>query len=271
MTDIGNRESVLSSDDSPIIVGGFFRSGTSLFRRILDAHSRIHCPPEVKFFRDFYDDYLQAPDRHARFFATVKAIGLDEDELLSIFGGAYVRSRELAARKLGKQRWADKNPENVLYLEQWSRILDARFRFIDVVRHPLDVLASVVEARFDNTLPADLPGKIETFARYARAGLDFAARHPGRSLVVKYESLVERPQQTMSDVMAFLGERFEPGMIEGAFAGARQRGLEDPKIERTTVIHAQSLGRWKRDLAVDDARLAADRLAKIMEELGYEA
>jgi hypothetical protein len=60
-------------------------------------------------------------------------------------------------------------------------------------------------------------------------------------------------------------------MIEGAFAGARQRGLEDPKIEHTTAIHAQSLGRWKRDLAVDDARFAADRLARIMEELGYEA
>lgn len=271
MTGIGHRESARTSDASPIIVGGFFRSGTSLFRRLLDAHSRIHCPPEVKFFRDFYDDYLQAPDRHARFFATVKAIGLDEDELLSIFGGAYVRSRELAAHKLGKPRWADKNPENVLYLEQWSRILDGRFCFIDVVRHPLDVLASVVEARFDNTLPADLPGKIEVYARYTTAGLDFASRHPGRALVVKYESLVERPQQTMTDVMAFLGESFEPGMIEGAFAGARQRGLEDPKVERTTAIHAQSLGRWKRDLAAADARLARDRLATIIDALGYDA
>ncbi len=140
-----------------------------------------------------------------------------------------------------------------------------------MVRHPLDVLASVIEARFDNTLPVDVPGKIATFARYARAGLDYASRHPGRSLIVKYESLVDRPQQTMAEVMAFLGERFEPAMIDGAFDDTRQRGLEDPKIARTTGVHAESVGRWKRDLGADDARLAADRLAHIMEELGYEA
>lgn len=271
MSGVGNPGRTPPPAGSPIIIGGFFRSGTSLFRRILDSHSRIHCPPEVKFFRDFYGDYHEAPDRHARFFTTVRAIGLSEDELLTIFGSAYVTSRERAAAKLGKKRWADKNPENVLYLEQWARLLRDGFYFIDVVRHPLDVLASVMEAQFNRTVPPDLTSQVELFRRYARAGLDYTAEHPERSFVVRYESLVERPEETVAAVMEFLGEEFEPDMIRGAFAAGRQRGLEDPKIEHTTAVHRESLGRWKRDLPADDARAALDCLGGIMEEMGYRA
>ncbi|MBI3997802.1 MAG: sulfotransferase [Armatimonadetes bacterium] len=48
----------------PIIIGGCPRSGTSLVRRILNAHSRIYSGPEVKFFRDFSGDYPNDPLRH---------------------------------------------------------------------------------------------------------------------------------------------------------------------------------------------------------------
>ena len=46
----------MSRNTWPIIVGGCHRSGTSLVRRLLNAHSRIYCGPEVKFFRDFFKD-----------------------------------------------------------------------------------------------------------------------------------------------------------------------------------------------------------------------
>jgi hypothetical protein len=45
----------------PIIIGGCHRSGTSLLRRILNARSRIHCGPEIKFLRDFHGDYYGDP------------------------------------------------------------------------------------------------------------------------------------------------------------------------------------------------------------------
>lgn len=49
--------SVLRSE-SPVVGGGCHRSGTSLVRRLLDAHPPIHCRPAVPFFRDFYGNYL---------------------------------------------------------------------------------------------------------------------------------------------------------------------------------------------------------------------
>jgi len=72
----------------PIIIGGCHRSGTSLIRRILDSHSRIHCGPEVKFFRAFYEDCFDDPLRHLRFISSVRVL-LPEDDLLEILGQAF--------------------------------------------------------------------------------------------------------------------------------------------------------------------------------------
>src|ERR671937_1164267 len=103
----------MSQNNLPIIIGGCHRSGTSLVRRILNAHSRIHCGTEVKFFRDFYGDYFYDPLKHARFFSTARAI-LSENDLLEIFGNAFIALHERAAAEANKPRWADKNHENVL-------------------------------------------------------------------------------------------------------------------------------------------------------------
>src|ERR1700686_4824682 len=97
----------------PIIVGGCHRSGTSLVRRLLNAHSRIHCGPEIKFFRDFYGDYPDDPLWPMRFMAPARTF-LPEAELLELFGRAFVAVHERAAVRAGKVRWADKTPENVL-------------------------------------------------------------------------------------------------------------------------------------------------------------
>src|SRR6266700_7471909 len=94
----------------PIVVGGCHRSGTSLVRRLLDSHSRIHCGPEVKFFRDFYGDYFDDPLDHLRFTRSARSL-LGEDELLEVVGRAFVLLHERAAHRAGKQRWADKVPE----------------------------------------------------------------------------------------------------------------------------------------------------------------
>jgi len=73
-----------SQSEWPIVIGGCLRSGTSLVRRILDAHSRIHCGPEVKFLRDWNGDYLNAPIPYGRFMRSARSI-LPEDELFFNF------------------------------------------------------------------------------------------------------------------------------------------------------------------------------------------
>lgn len=238
--------------DSPIIIGGFYRSGTSLLRRLLDSHSRIHCGPEVKFFKDFYGDYLHDELLHVRLFSTLSTLGLTEEEMLSIFGQAFVESHELAARKAGKVRWADKNPENVLYLKQWAQLLPGGFVFLQITRNSLDALASLKEIGFYKTVPPAFADKVRLLKDFRDAGATYAARHPESSLTLRYEDIVRDPHSTLEYLFSWLGETFEPEVLERFNLPERGEGVEDPKIKMTQNIHDRSIGRWRQELTQEE-------------------
>lgn len=257
--------------ETPIIVGGCYRSGTSLLRRMLDAHSRIHCGPEVKFFADFYGNYLNV-NRWQRqsFFSSVRTLGLDDDDLLELFAPAYIEAHERAAGRRGKARWADKSPDNVVYANQWDRVLAGRLWFVHVIRHPLDTLASMIEAGFKGALPQNLEGKIEVYRDYVTHGLEYAKEHPERSVEIRYEELITDPQSVLTQFLERVGESFEPAMVTGFNAADRQTGLEDHKIAELSTVVDESVGRWRRDLGRKDRKAAIEGLGPLATTLGYE-
>jgi Sulfotransferase family len=237
----------------PIIIGGCHRSGTSLVRRVLNAHSRIHCGPEIKFFRDFYGHYPDDSLWPLGLMATARSI-LPESELLEVFGRAFVEVHERAAALAGKPRWADKTPENVLHLAEWECLLGNEWVLLHVVRNPLDTLASIKETRFPRTIPASLDGRIAFYHQYNTAGLDFGAAHPDRYYRIHYERLALMPQALLGRLMQWLGEAFEPEQL--AFNDLpQQNGLEDPKIKATTGVHTESVNRWSAILTPEEAEI----------------
>jgi hypothetical protein len=245
----------------PIIIGGFWRSGTSLLRRLLDSHSRIHCGPEVKFFKDFYGDYLNDELRLTRLFSTLPTLGLTEEEILSIFGRAFVESHELAAQKAGKVRWADKNPENILYLKQWNQLLPGGFVFLQIVRNPLDALASLKEIGFPKTVPPAFADKVRLLKTFRDVGASYIAEHPESSLTLRYEDIVRIPHTTLEHLFSWLGETFEPEVMERFSLPERGEGIEDPKVKMTQNIHDHSIGRWCKDLTEEEISTAKSILS----------
>jgi Sulfotransferase family len=249
----------------PIVVGGCHRSGTSLLRRVLDSHSRIHCGPEIKFFRDFYGDYPGDPLAPYRFVHTARAV-LPEDELIELLGRAFISVHERAARRAGKPRWADKAPENVLYAEQWQRLLGDEWLLVHVVRNPLDTLASMEGVDMPLTFPPDLEARIEFYRRYTQAGLDFGAWNADRYTCVVYEDLAADPAAALGRMMTSLGETLEPNQL--AFNSvSHQPGLEDPAVSETTRVHAESVDRWRRDLPREAASAAWAATSEVWERI----
>jgi len=237
----------------PIIVGGCHRSGTTLARRLLNAHPDIHCGPEVKFFRDLYGHYAQDPLAHLRFSHSARTL-VDDDELLQEWGMMYIKLQWMAVKREGKRRWADKNPENVMYLPQWERLLGKRWQYVHLVRNPLDTLASIDEAGFNLTIPEDLSGRIAHIKRYMELGFEYVEQNPDRAKIIIYEELVTRPQEVLDSLMSFLGEKVVPAQME--FARMRHAvGIEDPKINATTGIHKKSVQRWKSRISNDAAEM----------------
>lgn len=245
----------------PVIVGGCHRSGTSLLRRILNAHSRIYCGPEVKFFRDFFGDYPSDPLKHARFSTSARTM-LPEPEVFRIMGRAFVEMHVRACELYGKTRWADKCPENALYLDEWQVLLGDDWLFVHVIRNPHDTLSSMAEAGFPVALPATLPERIGFWKRYTLAGIEFAKRHPHRYIQVEYDELVSQPEATLTRLMSCLGETFERTQMNfNEFE--HQTGLEDPKVRKTVGIHTQSVGRGAAQFAADELEQITEGTAEV--------
>ena len=257
-------------DNSPIIVGGCYRSGTSLVRRLLDSHPRIHCGPEVKFFRDFYADYIgvEDPISHLRFMVTARSL-LPEAELLEILGASFVEMHQRAARGAGKPRWADKVPENVVFLGEWERLLGDNWLFLHVVRNPLDTLASIEEWGFPKSIPAALEDRTNLYVKYAESGLRFAADNPGRYVRVIYETLVRDPEPAVEMLMAALGESFDPAQL-AINESSHQTGLEDPSAVEASEIHRDRVGRWREVLSDEEAEMIVARTARVWSRLDPE-
>lgn len=232
----------MARNDWPIVIGGCYRSGTSLVRRIVDAHSRIHCGPEITFFRDFYGHYRSDPIAHLRYSHSVRSI-LPEQDLLTILGRAFVEVHERAAACQGKKRWADKSPDNTRYADQWQALLGDEWLLVHVVRDPLDTLASMEAVRFPLTLPAELDERVGLFLELHRAGIRFGERHPERYFRIRYEALSRNPLSVISSLMRWLGDSLEPQQL--AFNSVEhQRGLEDHKVHDTATVHAARIGVW---------------------------
>lgn len=254
---------------SPIVVGGFYRSGTSLMRRLLDSHSRIHCAPEIKFFRDFNGEYADDVYAHLRYFSSCRSLPLSRQELLRVSGRAYLELRQLAAHKQSKPRWADKDPENARYLTDWQTLLPQGFQYIHMARDPDDTLASLREARFNRSLPEDLPGMAECLRQNCMAARQFFEQHPERCRLLRYEDLVRNPASELQQLFAWLGETFEARVLEDFHHNERGTGLEDPKASASRVIHDNSIGRGKRDLSTAERQQVRTILGENLAWLGY--
>jgi hypothetical protein len=257
--------------DTPILIGGFYRSGTTLVRRLLDAHPAVHCPPELKFMRDLLGEYSDDPYGHLRFFNACRVLPLDEAERLAVWGRAYAELRTRSAERLGKRRWADKDPENARYLPHWEQALGTGFVYVHLIRDPLDTLASVREMGFEKSLPPVLAEQVARWRANGEAALQFLARAPERGYCLSYESLVARPEATLGGLLDWLGLDDDGTLARGLNDPARGRGLEDPKIDQTAGIHRESLGRGARELDPESRVFIQRELGALYQALSERA
>lgn len=267
--DLLRRYSTKHEMEPPILIGGFYRSGTTLLRRLLDAHPAVHCPPELKFMRDVLGEYGDDPYGHLRFFNACRGLPLDEAERLAVWGRAYAELRTRAAERLGKRRWADKDPENARYLPYWEQALGSDFVYVHLLRDPLDTLASVREMGFEKSLPPALTEQVARWRANGEAALQFFARAPERGYCLSYEALVERPEATLGALLDRLGLDDDGTLTQHLNDPARGRGLEDPKIDRTSGIHGQSLGRGARELDAESRAFIHSELDGVYQALSH--
>jgi hypothetical protein len=243
-----------------IIILGAPRSGTTLLRRLLDAHPRIACPGETNVFTAcgrFLRSERIAEGVRIGVLDGLGYAGFSQDDVLArLRDFAFSFHREYAQRQ-GKPRWAAKTAFDAFYLEEIEALCGTQVSFICIQRHGLDVACSIQELCEKNggylhelhDYVRRYPIMLEAFAHawvdVTHAIEAFAQRHPQNALLIRYEDLTTETDATMRRVMTFLGEAWDVGFTAGALEKRSNLGLGDWKTYARTAIDESSVGRWK--------------------------
>jgi hypothetical protein len=267
-----------------IIILGSPRSGTTLLRRLIDAHPNIACPGETNVFSAcarFLHSERIAEGVQIGVLDGLGYAGFAKEEVLS-------RLREVAfsfhrdyAKQQGKARWASKTAFDAFYLEEIERLCGKQSQFICIQRHGLDVACSIEELCQKNggyleelhEYVVRYPMVLEAFAhawtdltRNIRA---FAERHPKNAILVRYEDLTEDIDATMSRLMQFVGEEWSADLVGEALKNRGGIGLGDWKTYGKSTVDRSSVGRWKQ-LTSDTISRLGTICNPTLELCGYE-
>lgn len=251
---------------SPIFIGGQRRSGTSLFRVLLNRHPHIACGPESKFVQgSFVDWHERLLDQWADFIDTYGLSAHDVDSGIAALVDTLFTRYQL---REGKIRWAEKSPGNILAIDYLFRLFP-RAQFIHVIRDPRDTYCSIRDrARRDRPDWEKFhPSRAARDWRAAiLAGIPWRAR-PDRYLEVRYEELVREPESSLRRVMTFLNEAWDPRLLDPDADNSEARG--DRQVRRGPII-TTSIGRWRSELSGTEVKKIERVAGELMAELGYD-
>jgi hypothetical protein len=271
--------------NKPIFVVSSPRSGSTLFRLILDAHPRLAVPPPAwlyDFFQPFLYSYgdLTARENLAalaqdmidtptiqRWPMEFTAAGLADKSAEPSFPGLYDALHVLYAEAGGKERWGEKSPRNALWVDEIrADFTDAQF--IHLIRDGRD---SAIDLADSTLFPETLYAGANVWKTWVSSIRESAKRLPRDSyLEVKYEEFCGDPESHLKTVCEFLGEDFSPLMLQHhETEAARHWGGGDALHARTSRAISTDYCGLHKNLSEGDRSLLEHLVGDLLEELGY--
>lgn len=276
--------------EDPIFIVGANRSGTTLLRLILNAHSRIGIPEELVYFNSHLAgvplSQWESPDvssvQYARFVAdfletNCAPLDLDTEALRQEILQAppslrhpYRVALEAWARRHGKERWGEKTPGNLFFVEVIREMFPTA-QFVYLARDPRAGVHSMNNTDF---LSGGTVLNALNRYHYAVEGLALLERTvpPGQRMILRYEDLVAEPEETTRAICTFLGERFEPAMLhfhEDAQQYMKRRAARTFNNSATRPIDASKIDAWKGRLSHREVSVIESICREEMERFGY--
>jgi Sulfotransferase family len=283
----GDTQDGWPGETQPIFVVGFRRSGTTLLQALVGSHPRIATPPEMHFFgrvwqhREAFGDLSDDEALRAVIRATIvpgwppfDECEFDADaifETLRTGPRTYAAVLDAVMRDFmvrhGKERWCEKTPWQRPALI-WQHFPDARV--VHILRDPRDVVASSL------SMPSVWPDGASTARAWRaftqRSLSDGVHKGPAHYLRIRYEDLTKDPVAVLRVVFAFLGEGFDPAIVDDT----AQRRTAVPSMVRS--LHGRVLesiepapeGQWRERLAPVDRLRLAPIVAPLLPGLAYE-
>lgn len=246
-------------ESSPVFIVGCGHSGTTLLLKILNSHSRIYAIP-------FESDFTLKPLETQHYY-------------LKLFDKMAIAS--------GKKRWVEKSPKNIRNIQRLIDLFpDAKI--LVMIRDGRDVACSL----------RDRYGDMEAGASrwVSDNGLAEPFLQLKNTLLVRYEHIVANFEASVTEILAFLEEEFEPGLesfhekkmnyqipyFNRLIPSISSRKLnkanditpQNHLARRTWQVH-QALfdgrGKWKQTMTAEEKQLFKQLAGEKLIQYGYVA
>lgn len=237
---------------APVFVYGALRSGTTLFRLMLNSHDGIKNPGEVDFLFDFlvrdpahptgwrYRRDEMARHRIVRAHGLVLRPDLDGLDLMADIIAQF-DARAPGVLTMNVHRHADRIAQ-----------LLPHARFIHLLRDPRDVARSSIGMGWAGNSFHGVTHWIHTETEWRQAGID-----PSRRLTLKFEDLMADIELHLLEVCAFLDVPFSKVMLD--YHKNTTYGPPDPGIAQ----------QWRRKASLREIALLEGRVGPLLKDCGY--
>lgn len=253
---------------APIFLVAFPRSGTTLTEQILSSHPNIVASNEALYINRLIE---QLPSLcHGKAGDFPYGLGELDHNDIRLLRKTYWGYAESDCREAGVKRFLDKLPLNIVEVGFIHRIFpDALFIF--ACRDPRDVCLSAFFQRFrgNNAMAAFLD--FETTARLYKETLALwfhyqrvfkLAVHESR-----YESLVVDPESYARKLIDFVGEVWDPTVLEYYRKDKKRNVLTPSYQDISQPTYTRSMERWRNYL--DEIGPIKEALAPFVEHFGF--
>lgn len=217
-------------DETPVLVLGMPRSGTTLFERIIASHPRVSGGGELPYWNDRAPAAVDAP---------IEELERSAGELRE----GYLR----VLRGIGPDaaRVTDKMPFNFLWIGLVHLLLP-RARFVHCRRNPIDTCLSIYSIQFAQNwgFASDRAELAAYYRQYLRL-MDHwrAVLPPGRLLEVDYERATAEPEPVARRLVEFCGLPWDPACLQPERNPDAVRTAS--KWQARQPIYRTSVERWR--------------------------
>ena len=204
--------------DKLIFIGGVPRSGTTLVKRLLNSHSEIYCGPEFGHLPAIMNQYntMKKGIENGRLNEY-----FDLEELQFSYQSLVLELLKKPLLSLDKTYLAEKTPGNIRVFPHLHELFPSA-KLLHILRNPFDVVASFLRVgkRKDNL--AEHYYDVRKGAIFWRQTVNWITRFETSKKdsfqqqykVVKYEELLKNPEETLKDLLYWLGVEYEASMLD---------------------------------------------------------
>lgn len=232
---------------SVFLIMGTQRSGTTLLSKVLNSHSRVFVQNETRLPRLFRN---HRPED--------KTILGDLISFMEARVRRHAPEKELAAIGL-------KDPELTNYIPYLEPVI-SELKVIVIVRDPRGVVNSYIDNAWG--LGTNAYSGSQRWLKEVELQLELCARNPERTMILRYEDLLDGLGARLQAISSFLGINYEPSML-GYYEASSPMSSTRESRNVFTPPNPKMATKWRTDLSKRQIRIVETACSELMDKLGY--